>query len=652
MARRIRGRAASFLALLVLLLLAGAAEAAEGGSRRPSVSGGGRPEGSSYSPQRPDAGEGGGGSAYSAQVDIDDSGRGSAYAAQVDVDDGPPGRPEGRPRSGSASGGAPPARQCPAVRAQPTVVSPLHSLPNRVLRNRNRTIVPLVYFDTGKELGAGAFGRVLLGSLRGVRPGPLDEAEGSQMRLFAIKEQSFSLWPKCGDDPKPCVVRRASRTEPQFMKALDGGPYMIKFWGSWTSRAPLGKNTPFKITFSIAMAKAFSDLESELLGKGKFFRDPVRPGLPVDKARIMAGQLAIAIGFMHSKGIIHRDFKPGNVLLDAKRRPMVADFGCAIEASLVEQDSSEAGVCDYRISAPEAIVYYRNPDAPPYGLEVDWWSLGVTVFNLLTGTPQPEWNQQHNGPFLPQLKNQVDYSVFWGRAFRRGRVPAQREFLDAARMRGLPDDAEDFVSRLLDPDPRTRLGSYQAEGKKGWEAVMCHPFLASLDPNRLLAAGQRQASELNTRLSFTTPDGRPPDPRAARPPRGDTARALERASGDVEESYGNLLQDLHEEGGRGAVRAYTVPPPDDVLEGGVSGKPYTAPPPDEELDGGGGGGRGGGRGGERDEKMGEEDGKDGFGRSANPGRGREGKSGGQGSARGSQRGGSSGGGGSRGGRGG
>ncbi|KAI9010082.1 hypothetical protein DFJ74DRAFT_711105 [Hyaloraphidium curvatum] len=136
-----------------------------------------------------------------------------------------------RGRGGSRAGGGRGGPACTAARGQPAAVSAEIVLPNRVVRNSNRAVGPLAYFDVGHELGSGAFGRVLLASLKAAKPAAIDTVENSPVRMFAIKEQVYFQELPCGPDPRPTAVRRSSRTEPQLMQRVSGGPYIVKYWG-------------------------------------------------------------------------------------------------------------------------------------------------------------------------------------------------------------------------------------------------------------------------------------------------------------------------------------------------------------------------------------------------------------------------------------
>ncbi|MBN1427580.1 MAG: serine/threonine protein kinase [Anaerolineae bacterium] len=102
-------------------------------------------------------------------------------------------------------------------------------------------------------------------------------------------------------------------------------------------------------------------------------------GLPLGEVVRLVEQIASGLDFAHEKGIIHRDFKPSNVLLDEKGNVYLADFGIAKIAQDTAHltDSGMVGTPTYM--APELT---QKGGMTPL---VDVYALGVTLFELLTG---------------------------------------------------------------------------------------------------------------------------------------------------------------------------------------------------------------------------------------------------------------------------
>ena len=95
------------------------------------------------------------------------------------------------------------------------------------------------------------------------------------------------------------------------------------------------------------------------------------------KAAYYIRQIAKALKFTHSNNIIHRDVKLENLLLDVYKIPMLADFGWSICTDLSDNCKDFCGTLDY---LPLEMIKQRS-----YSYGADIWSLGVLMFELLTG---------------------------------------------------------------------------------------------------------------------------------------------------------------------------------------------------------------------------------------------------------------------------
>jgi len=109
-----------------------------------------------------------------------------------------------------------------------------------------------------------------------------------------------------------------------------------------------------------------------------------------EEARLLA-EVSEAVAYAHREGVVHRDLKPGNVLLDQSERPFVMDFGLAKDVDTAP--SSELSVSHPTLTVAGQVVGtpdYMSPeqaeaDGARIGPRSDVWSLGVMLFELLTG---------------------------------------------------------------------------------------------------------------------------------------------------------------------------------------------------------------------------------------------------------------------------
>jgi hypothetical protein len=105
----------------------------------------------------------------------------------------------------------------------------------------------------------------------------------------------------------------------------------------------------------------------------------------------LAAQIADGLAAAHEEGVIHRDLKPANIMLDKAGRPVIVDFGLA----RMEDDPSHlTRTGEYKgtplYTSPEQALRIRGPGGPAITARSDIYSLGVILYELLTGaTPHP-----------------------------------------------------------------------------------------------------------------------------------------------------------------------------------------------------------------------------------------------------------------------
>ena len=111
---------------------------------------------------------------------------------------------------------------------------------------------------------------------------------------------------------------------------------------------------------------------------------------PEKLAQFYIAQIIIGIGKLHERGILHRDLKMSNVMLDTNGYIKIIDFGLAIE--LLSPDDLAQTFCGTTCYiAPEILA------GQGYDKMVDWWSVGIILYEMLFGFT----------PFLDTTKNKI-----------------------------------------------------------------------------------------------------------------------------------------------------------------------------------------------------------------------------------------------------
>ncbi|XP_067383524.1 protein kinase C zeta type isoform X2 [Channa argus] len=179
--------------------------------------------------------------------------------------------------------------------------------------------------------------------------------------------------------------------------------------------------------------------------------------LPEEHARFYAAEICIALNFLHEKGIIYRDLKLDNVLLDHEGHIKLTDYGMCKEGIRPgDTTSTFCGTPNY--IAPEIL---RGED---YGFSVDWWALGVLMFEMMAGrspfdiiTDNPDMNTEE---YLFQVILEKPI-----------RIP-----------RSLSVKAASVLKGFLNKDPKERLG---CQVQTGFTDIKSHTFFRSIDWDQL-----------------------------------------------------------------------------------------------------------------------------------------------------------------------
>ncbi|XP_018123350.1 protein kinase C delta type [Xenopus laevis] len=251
-------------------------------------------------------------------------------------------------------------------------------------------------------LGIGSFGKVMLASLPN---------NSQHVAIKVIK--------KSGQDQLSETV-----TEAHVLKMAAGCPFLCQGYGSFHTQR-----------HSVMVMEYISGgtLDQKILDSGL---------LKMNSVRFYAAEMVCALQYLHSNGIIHRDFKANNVLVTNKGHIKILDFGMAVEGIFGDKKARGVlGTLPYL--APEVI---KDEE---YDAGIDWWSLGITIYKMATGS--------HPFSFENDLSNFTNDILY-----EEPYIPKR-----------LNKKLQDLLRQLLTKDPKKRLG------RNG--NIREHPFFHSID---------------------------------------------------------------------------------------------------------------------------------------------------------------------------
>jgi serine/threonine protein kinase len=259
-------------------------------------------------------------------------------------------------------------------------------------------------FQTVKVLGTGAFGKVSL---------VYNEELKRYFAMKALKKEYIKKYQQT----------KHTKEERKILETIDY-PFISKLYYAFQTKKSL-----YMITEFMAGGEMFHHLHD----CGHFDEN---------RTRFYIAELVLAIDHLHKHNILYRDLKPENILLDEIGHIKLTDFGLSKIMNNIEKDKTYT-VCGTPVYvAPEVLT------GQGYDKLVDWWSLGVLLYEFLAGY----------SPYR-EAKNRVDIKIY--------KKKLKQDPL-------ISNTAFDLINKLCQPNVRLRIG-------KNSKDIKNHKFFESID---------------------------------------------------------------------------------------------------------------------------------------------------------------------------